>query len=190
MCNIKAQELKAAAGIASKDRSRKILCTVMVEESEDNYTVTATDSYMLFSAHRKDREDGMQKYIIDAEPLKKLKASDEFVTLTPIDDEYVKATIRFGRQTRTEIWPLVEGKYPNWRKILDEDRENNCGEFALSPDYLATIAKALKTAAKPARTRAYAPCVKMQCSSPVKPIHFFAGDEDEYLGIVMPIRQK
>lgn len=194
MCFINAQELKAAAGVTSKDLSRPILNSVYVEIENDEYTIAGTDSYVAFMVNRRELSNPT-KYLLESAPLSHLKASDWKVNIEAFDDEHVKATI-YGRhldRLRDEIWPLSScesSKYPKIRSLFDDSNEPNNGSFGIDANLCEKMCRAIRTAAKnnALRDQSGTSYVKVESVSPMKPIRFTSTKNPDIEGIVMPVR--
>lgn len=186
MLYIPAQELKAIAQCASKNKSRPILCAVAIFDngpySDDEYTLVSTDSFLMGVIQNGTLRAGQKPlHIVEADCCKSLKASDVTVELETKDEYFVQARIIDKRNnTRIEYWPTVEGSYPNILQLLEDRPDSQTA--TLDPAKLATITKVFTTANKGG-------FMTIQ-TQPSKPSQFSTKTENGHIihCILMPIR--
>ena len=190
MCYVNAQQLKAASVIASKKGTPKTLTGVCVEIGDnDEYMITATDSYSALIINRQEFEKPT-KYIINAEPLRHLKGTDLTVELEPLKKGFVKATIHEQYDQREEAWPLIGGRFPKVIQLFEDGIDPNNGTYGIDTNLCEKMCKAIRTAARGFhdKCKARTDYVKVESVSPLKPIRFTATNHQNIEGIVMPVR--
>lgn len=187
MFKINAQQFKAAASFASKDKSRPNLTTVRVWQDFHGYRLVATDSYRLIGFEHGD-VSGEHSYrlSVKAEHASSLKKSDHSLTFGDISDDAKTVEVHIITNKgveRKEYWGVVEGNYPNYQQLLPKvDHSKTFGGFDVNPKYFASACKAIETAYGDS---AY---ISIWSQGHLKPIYFEATDKDSLcFGLVMPI---
>lgn len=191
----------AAAGWASKDKSRQVITGLKMDLFSESYRIVATDSYRLVVIEGKCHGEGEASILIDAKSLAdQLKKSDNYLIIdadsmvahagksnTPGDLDLL---LRHEHRVSVGL-RRVDGKYPDWKKLIPESlpKEVNKDGFILNASYLGS-AGSLVTDITGARMSAP---VHVSSESPTKPVYAWANLNELAISVqmvIMPCRHE
>jgi DNA polymerase-3 subunit beta len=160
--------LKAAALVTSKEETRYYLKGVAIQASGKGVFIVATDGHRLTAFRQAETYDGAPvDIIIPIETVNALKTKEETVELN-------------GNILGNIIFTPIEGTFPDWRRIVPKELNNETAQFNLT--YLGDFAKVAKALGKGTPT-----CVNHNGYSAA--LISFGPDVDGF-GLLMPTRLK
>jgi DNA polymerase III sliding clamp (beta) subunit (PCNA family) len=185
MTQINMTILKAVAVAAGKEITRYYLNGVQIEITERGLVLVATDGHRLIAAQcETEPTQAPCKGIVPLDFINKIKIdkSTDFAELTLNADE-----IRLQYGTNVYISKLIDGTYPDWRRIVPKEASNVPAQF--NPLYLADFAKAMKQA-NASDSKNPLPIVNHNGENVALVELGDIGAGNTWLGVIMPVRDK
>jgi len=200
---LNAQTVRAAATFAGTDDIRPILTTVYIERKDDHTIgITATDSYRLISFEQK-QEDVLpmfDAFMLPKDAYKQITSKDDLLHIEFYDDnrqtfdvcfiEYKKtAYMQTVNTQRTTHAQCIEGKYPDYKRLLEAQDDHKGNSAGLNSAYLIDLGKCMEIAFGKHTKKQSAPPVCIDIIDALKPVHFTCTkDSLSCHGLIMPIR--
>jgi hypothetical protein len=195
-----ARILDSAAHCTSRDEARPALNSVFLEVTADEWTATATDSYLLATittvtnpvatdAPNSLHNTGsvMIPRTVAAQWIKTLQART--TTYATIEVTAHEITLRTNETTHTTARPVAE--FPNFRNLIPElhtyTEEEKAGPVGYHPQRLAQIATSAGKLAPKLDLR-----LTIEASHPTKPTRMACTVQDvaQWTAILMPMRNR
>ena len=146
--------IKAISHLSATKDVRFYLKGILIEATKTHTTLVATDGHIL-GVYKNEEENEIPEnikfeFILPYDVLKKLKAPTikyEYVILEFVPDENSKVnTVIIKSVSCTLMTQTIEGKFPDWRRILPRETSNEIGHY--NPELLAKFIKVAKDLAK------------------------------------------
>lgn len=134
---------KAVALAAAQQDIRYYLKGMLIEQAKDGLYLVATDGHRMHAMRV--RQDVVlpvgAQVIVPNDAIAKVKPNRQMATLVVelADDLCSGALTYFGDRF---TWAAVEGKFPEWRRVLPREAKLDGVGASLNTDYLADVAKA------------------------------------------------
>lgn len=184
MTQINMTILKAVAVAAGKEVTRYYLNGVQIEITPKGLILVATDGHRLIAAQcETEPTQAPCTGIVPLDFINKIKIdkSTDFAKLTLSADE-----IRLEYGTNVYISKLIDGTYPDWRRIVPKEASNVPAQF--NPVYLADFAKAMKQADTGGKIPL--PIINHNGENAALVELGDIGAGNTWLGVIMPMREK
>lgn len=175
--------LKAVAIAASKEATRYYLNGVQIEITERGLVLVATDGHRLIAAQcETEPTQSPCSGIVPLDFINKIKIdkSTDFAEFTLVANE-----IRLEYGANVYVSKLIDGTYPDWRRIVPKDASNAPAQF--NPLYLADFAKAMKQASD---SKNPLPIINHNGENAALVELGDIGAGNLWLGVIMPMREK
>lgn len=133
---------------------RYYLNGVCLQNSSDGFYAVATNGHVLAYAKLGDKLEGDDFEIILPNSAAKIIASCKDRCGLDLEHESVTNQVSIKTQDGTQTLKAMEGKYPDWRRIVPQDDNAQLGDkpLGLSVVYLALLDKAMKAFKKHDKT--------------------------------------
>lgn len=133
---------------------RYYLNGVYLQNSSDGFYAVATNGHALACAKLGDRLEGDDFEIIIQNAAAKIIASCKDRLGLDLEHENATKQLSIKTQEGTQILKSIEGKYPDWRRIIPQGDTAQLGDkpLGLSVVYLALLDKAMKAFKKHDKT--------------------------------------
>jgi DNA polymerase III sliding clamp (beta) subunit (PCNA family) len=192
--------LDSAAHCTSRDEARPALNSVFIEVTAEEWTATATDSYLLatitasspvaLEAPNNLPAEGsfMIPRAVIAQWIKTLNA--KATTYAHIEVDAMTITLRTNHTTQTTARPVAE--FPNFRNLIPElhtyTEEEKAAPAGYHPQRLAQLA----TSANKLNPKAAETVITIEASHPTKPTRYACAVQDvaQWVGLLMPMRNR
>ena len=177
--NINLQSLKAVSHLAAKKDTRYYLVGVLVEYTEWQTILVATNGHALAARRMETDNTGSGSFIIPldtVDTILRIKTKDSSFTIDVGDDG--KCTASLAGQS--VLFAPVEGKFPDWRKVIPRGPfSGHAAQF--QPQYLMSFQKAAEALARKGTSLANAYNGNAAALVEVN------GDQD-FVGVIMPYK--
>jgi DNA polymerase III sliding clamp (beta) subunit (PCNA family) len=193
--------LDSAAHCTSRDEARPALNSVFVEVTADEWTATATDSYLLATMTTvtnpvaTDAPNSLLNYGSFMVP--RAVAAQWIKTLNPRTTTYAtievtahEITLRTNHTTQTTARPVAE--FPKFRTLIPAldtyTEEERAAAVSFHPARLAQLA----TSASKLNPKAEETVITIEASHPTKPTRYACTVQDvaRWTGLLMPMRNR
>tara|TARA_R110000868_G_scaffold172746_3_gene408723 strand:- start:6332 stop:6961 length:630 start_codon:yes stop_codon:yes gene_type:complete len=182
--------VKAVATSASTDQARAILCNVLIEISDNEIKLSATNSYMLtivtlsgptWINNINAKFHVVAKHLVKAMPT----GTKNHMSLEVTDGVFV-----INSESKIDHLSMQAGEFPNIKGLTSgyEKVTDKLGvDFALNPKFASTL---LKQAEVFRGKNSEAPVVIKAAETHMKPIHMKCNviDRGEWYALIMPVR--
>jgi DNA polymerase-3 subunit beta len=179
--------VKAISHLSATKDIRFYLNGILVEATKTHTTLVATDGHVL-GVYKNEEENEIPenfgyKFILPIDAIKNLKVSfikDELISLEfERDEDWNVKTVTIKSVSCTLITQTIDGKFPDWRRILPRETTNELGHY--NPELLVKFIKVAKEfGKKPENINLH----QNGTSSAALKID----DIENFLGVVMPRR--
>ena len=180
--------IKAVSHLSATKDIRYYLNGILIEATKTHTTLVATDGHIL-GVYKNEEENEIPEnikfeFILPYDVLKKLKAPTikyEYVILEFVPDENSKVnTVIIKSVSCTLMTQTIEGKFPDWRRILPRETSNEIGHY--NPELLAKFIKVAKDfGKKPHEINLF--------QNGIFAAALTINDIQNFLGVVMPRRK-
>lgn len=133
---------------------RYYLNGVCLQNSSDGFFAVATNGHVLASAKIGEKLEGDDFEIILSNSAAKIITSCKERFGIDLEHERVTAQLSIKTQEGTQTLKAIEGKYPDWRRIIPQGDTAQLGDkpWSLSVVYLSLLDKAMKAFKKHDKT--------------------------------------
>jgi DNA polymerase III sliding clamp (beta) subunit (PCNA family) len=191
--------LDSAAHCTSRDEARPALNSVFIDVTADEWTATATDSYLLATMHTASspvalgapnnlHAEGsfMIPRAVIAQWVKTLNA--KATEYAHIEVDAMTITLRTNHTTQTTARPVAE--FPKFRTLIPALDTYTEEEKAAPAGYHPARLAQLATSANKLNPKAEETVITIEASHPTKPSRYACTVQDvaQWVGILMPMR--